>query len=167
MERRRQHMNLDALVKAGSRPWAPSADARELDVWHEYDVPTAGTFMLRADPVLFTVLGSPDERITVWAYICLTGPDAKELADQRFSSAADMMHAIESRFIGHQAVFAVADDLHIWKWSPTEVKGSLVATATEFLSQVREALESKKAPDDEFEVKLAGVAAAKRELISA
>jgi hypothetical protein len=167
MERRRQQMNLDALVRTGNRPWTPSSDARELDVWHEYDVPTAGTFALGADRVLFTVLGSPDDPITVWAYTDLVEADAKELADQTFSSVDEMTRAIESRFIGRQAVFASADNLRIWRWGTLEVKKNLVVTATEFLRGIRESLESKQAPVDEFEVKLAGVAAAKRELICA
>lgn len=160
-------MNLDALVRAGNRPWVPAGDARDLDVWHEYDVPTAGIFTLHADRVLFTVLGSPDDRITVWAYTDLAEADAKELADQRFSSADEMARAIESRFIGRRAVFASADNLRIWHWGTLEVKKDLVVSATEFLRGVREALESKQAPVDEFQVKLAGVAAAKREPICA
>jgi hypothetical protein len=57
-------MNLDALVKKGCRPWAPAPGAHDLDVWHEYDVPTAETFMLESQPVIFTVLGSAERNVT-------------------------------------------------------------------------------------------------------
>jgi hypothetical protein len=160
-------MNLDTLVKRGRRPWAPSPETRDLEVWHEYDVPTVGLFMLRSEPVVFTVLGSPDDQMTVWAYTCLTEVDAKDLSARKFSSVGELGEIVDSRFIGRQAAFVIADDLQIWRWTWMDVKESVMESASEFLSQVRESLESEKAPDAEFEVKLAGVAAAKTELISA
>jgi hypothetical protein len=48
-----------------------------------------------------------------------------------------------------------------------DVEESLIKSALGFLSQVRESLEQKKTPDAEFQVKLAGVEAAKSELVSA
>jgi hypothetical protein len=38
-------MNLDALVTKGRLPWSPSPDARDLDVWYEYEYPYVGTFV--------------------------------------------------------------------------------------------------------------------------
>jgi hypothetical protein len=158
-------MNLDTVVTQGSRPWEPSSGAHDLVVLHEYDVPTAGVFVLGSDRVLFTIVGSSDDRITVWAYTSLTVED--DLPTRRFNSATELSHAIDDRFIGRRAVLAVADDLQIWRWTSSDVQRGVMQSATEFLSQVRESLESAKEPDAEFEVKLAGVAAAKSALISA
>jgi hypothetical protein len=160
-------MNLDALVKKGCRPWAPSPGARDLDVWLEYDVPTAGTFVLDSQSVIFTVLGSADDPVSVWAYTCLTEDDAKALGDQKFGSVDEMARAVDEQFTGHRAVFAVADKLEIWRWTSLDVEEGLIKSAVAFLSQVRESLEQKKTPDAEFQVKLAGVEAAKSELVSA
>jgi hypothetical protein len=159
-------MNLDALVKKGCRPWAPSPEARDLDVWHEYDVPTAGTFMLDGQRILFTVLGGADDPVSVWAYTCLTDLDATELG-RRFDSVGDLADRVAAQFIGHRAVLVIADDLQIWRWMSVDVEESLIKSALGFLSQVRESLEQKKTPDAEFQVKLAGVEAAKSELVSA
>jgi hypothetical protein len=160
-------MNMDALVRMGSPPWSPSPDARDLDVWHEYDVPTAGTFVLGSEHVLFTVLGSADDRMTVWAYVALTPVDVQELDGRKFGSVGDLGRTVDSKFAGRAAVFAIADELRIWRWGPVDVTDSVVEGATGFLSAVRESLERQKAPDVQLEVKLAGVAAAKDELISA
>lgn len=160
-------MNLDALVRRGYRPWAPSPGARDLDVWHEYDVPTAGTFVLDEQRVLFTVLDSADDPISVWAYTCLTEQDVKELRGNGFKSVDDLAARVRAQFIGHRAVFLIADDLQIWRWTSVDVEESLIKSAVGFLSQVRESLEQKKTPDAEFRVKLAGVEAAKSELVSA
>ncbi len=37
-------MNHDALVQRGRLPWSPNTQARDLDVWYEYEHPLAGTF---------------------------------------------------------------------------------------------------------------------------
>jgi hypothetical protein len=150
-------------VRQGARPWEPSSSAHELVILHEYDVPTAGVFALGSDRVLFTVIGSPDDRITVWAYIDLSAKD--DLPSSRFGSVAELGQAIDGRFTGRRAVLAIADDLQIWRWTSANIEHGVMESATEFLSQVRESLESAKDPDAEFEVKLAGVAAAKSALI--
>jgi hypothetical protein len=161
----RHDMNLDTVVKQGSQPWEPSSDAHDLVALHEYDVPTVGVFVLGSDRVLFTIIGSPDDRVTVWAYTSLTEQD--DLPSRRFGSVAELGQAVDARFVGRQAVLAIADDLQIWRWTSIDVRHGVMQSATEFLSQVRESLESAKEPDAEFEVKLAGVAAARAELITA
>ncbi len=163
-------MNLDALVRQGALPWEPSPDASGLVVWHEYDVPTAGLFSMGMTRVLFTIWGAPDERLTVWAYTCLTEHDVKELSHVDISSIGDLRAMVDGEFAGRQAVLAIADNLRIWRWNSLDVKPGpegLAGTVVEFLGQVRQALESQKGPDAEAQVKLAGIEAAKDELVSA
>jgi hypothetical protein len=139
-------------------------------VWHEYDVPTAGLFSVTGTRVLFTIWGAPDERLTVWAYTCLTEPEAKQLAEVGVSSVTDLAALIGEHFAGRPAVFALADDLRIWMWHSQDVKpgaAGLGEAVVEFLRVVRESLERQKGTEAEIQVKLAGVEAAKDELISA
>lgn len=162
-------LNLDALVKQGAYPWAPSPDARDLVVWHEYDVPTAGLFNVAGTTVLFTIWGAPDERLTVWVYRYLTAHEVQELTHVDIRSVGDLSRMVDSRFAGRPAVFAIADNLRIWRWNSLDVKPGrigLARTVTEFLGLVRESLESQKGPDAEARVKLAGIEAAKDELVS-
>lgn len=112
-------MNMDALVKAGLPPWALSPEAHDVVGWHEYDMPTVGVFMLGTDPVLFTILGSPDDRLTVWAYSVL--PEQLEFDDPatvEFGSLSELDEFIDRSLVnGRGAVFAIADDLRIWRWN--------------------------------------------------
>jgi len=165
-------MNLDKLLRSGGRPWAPSPDSFGLDVWHEYDVPTVGHFRMPTFDldVLFTILGSPDERLTLWAYTTLTESRVKELTYAGFQSVAELGDVVDRQFAGQQAVFAIADGFSIWRWGVLEVPPApdgIHHAAAEFLGQVRQSLERAKTPAAEIQVKLAGIEAAKDELISA
>jgi hypothetical protein len=159
-------MNPDALVRVGYPPWAPSPDAHSTDIWHEYDMPTVGVFRLGADSVLFTVVGDPDSRLTVWAYTCLDAGDAERLAEAQFSSVDELSASVESRLMGREVVFAIADNLQIWRWGSMRVETSTLMTSTRFLRQVRESLANSNNAGTQFRVALAGVEAAKDELVS-
>lgn len=163
-------MNLDQLVKQDSPPWAPSPDIVSVDVWHEFDLPTAGTFVSHNGySVLFTLVGEPDDRLTVWAYLRLSVLEAKRLAREprSFPSTEAMDREISEWFTGRQAVFALADGLKISRWTPLEVKSGIVESATDFLRGIRQALDQSTAPSTRFRAELAGVEIETDELVDA
>jgi hypothetical protein len=158
-------MNLDALVKQGHAPWAPTSGARRVDIWHEYDIPTAGTFELaNGKVVVFTLIGEPDQRLTVWAYTEIPS----DVEPDSFASTDDLEAALDSMFVGHKAVFALADDLKIARWTPLEVGEGVLNSATEFLRGVRASLAEKRDdPGLRFRAELAGVEVETAELVDA
>ncbi len=159
-------MNLDALVKHGHAPWAPAPGIDDVEVWHEYDIPTAGTFH-RHDgrAVLFTLIGEPDERLTVWAYTEIPADARPDL----YESTDDLDSSVDAMFSGNRAVFALADGLKLWRWTPLEVKSSLLEAATEFLQGIRASLarEGTTDPGTRFRAELAGVEVETSELVDA
>lgn len=162
-------MNLDALIKKGCLPWTPSADVHSVDVWHEYDIPTAGTFQTGAGrQVLFTLIGEPDDRLTVWAYTCLSSEDAQRLEKEHsFASLADLEAFVSRMFAHHRAVFALADDLKISRWTPLDVKADVVESATDFLRGIRASLADTSPPGTRFRAELAGVNVETSDLVDA
>ena len=152
-------MNLDALIKKGSLPWTPSPSVHDVDVWHEYDIPTAGTFRTGAGAqVLFTLIGEPEDRLTVWAYTCLSSEDADRLGrEPSFASIADLEASLGRVFAHHRAVFVLADNLKISRWTPLDVDAGIVESATEFLQGIRASLATTSAPGTRFRAELAGV----------
>lgn len=163
-------MNLDELVKQGSPPWAPSPGIVNIDVWHEYDLPTAGVFVSGVGySVLFTLVGEPDDRLTVWAYLRLSSEEAEGLSREpkSFSSTEAMDREISGWFTGRQAVFVLADSLKITRWTPLEVKSGIVEAATDFLRGIRQSLDQSTAPSTRFRAELAGVEIETDELVDA
>lgn len=162
-------MNLDALIKKGSLPWTPSPSVHDVDVWHEYDIPTAGTFRTGAGhQVLFTLIGEPEDRLTVWAYTCLRSEDADRLGHEpSFASIADLEAAVSRLFAQHRAVFALADNMKIDQWTPLDVDADVVESATEFLRGIRDALANTSPPGTRFRAELAGVNVETSDLIDA
>lgn len=127
-------MNLDQIVSMGFRPWTPSKDAVDLEVWHEDDVPTIGTFSVHGTHVLFNLVGEPEKGLTTWAYLPLTDQEFRELDDVEYDSPAEMADDVASRFRDRPCVFAVAQDFKVLSWGPSETGApSLLAGATDFL----------------------------------
>jgi hypothetical protein len=160
-------MNLDALVTKGRLPWSPSPEARDLDVWYEYEYPYAGTFVVRDVTVLFNVLGGVETETTVWAYTCLESDEVDELADMSFGSVTELREFVQERLNGRQLVFALADDLLISSWAVSEEKGELYEVATTFLDQVLQHARSKLNSGTRFRAKLAQVDVAAHDLVEA
>jgi hypothetical protein len=170
MGMRSSEMNLDTLVKQGYPPWAPAPGVHIVDVWHEYDIPTVGTFASEEGrSAVFTLVGEPDDRLTVWAYSCLGEDEANDLerASRRYESTDELDAAIDRMFAGRSVVFALADNLQIWRWSPVEVKAGVLEAATEFLRGVRAALAETTDPGRRFRAELAGVEVETTELVDA
>jgi hypothetical protein len=160
-------MNLDALVKKGLPPWRPSLGVRSVDVWHEYDVPTAGILELQQGRALFTAIGETDDRLSVWAYTCLTEDDLSRLSAAQVGSVEELCELLSRIFVGREAVLALADNLKIDQWSPVKVEADLMETASDFLSQILKVLENSRGPGARFQARLAEVEAATQELIDA
>jgi hypothetical protein len=147
----RWQMNHDSLVQRGYLPWSPRAEASDLDVWHEYETPLVGTFVLRGTTVLFTVIGDAGTRLSVWAYVCLTDDEAEAASTVEFGSAEELQAYANELFMSRKVVFALADDLLIDRWSPLFVKDELLEAASGFMTDILNALD----PKTKFEAKLA------------
>ena len=160
-------MNLDALVAKGRLPWSPSTDARDLDVWYEYEYPYTGTFVVRDTTVLFNVMGGVETDTTVWVYACLAPGEAEEFANLSFASVAELREFVQGKLNGRQLVFALADDLLISSWAVSEEKGELYEVATTFLDQVLQQARSKLNSGTRFRAKLAQVDVAAHDLVEA
>ena len=105
--------NHDELIQRGCLPWSPRPATTNLDVWHEYEIPLAGTFRLDDQLVLFTVVGDPSADLTVWAYRYLSADEAASVEEATFASVDELRERVQSLFASHKAVFALANDLQI------------------------------------------------------
>lgn len=159
-------MNLDTLVKKGTRPWRSSPAVRSVDIWHEYDVPMTGIMEFEQGTALFTAIGDTDSRLSVWAYTWLSEDETNRLPAE-VGSVQELCGLVDRIFEGRDAVLALADDLVIQQWSPAKVESGLLDTASSFLGQILQVIESRRAPGDRFNARLAEVEAATRELIGA
>lgn len=160
-------MNLDAVVTKGRLPWKPCPDARDVNVWHQYEHPHIGTFTSNIGTVVFTVLGGVETDVSVWAYACLTPEEAQGLDTIEFDSLAHLREYIDETFATHRLVLALADDLLIASWAVAERIGPLYEVATDFLEQVLVQTRSQLDPGARFRAKLAEVDVATHELIEA
>jgi hypothetical protein len=160
-------MNLDAVVTKGRLPWKPSPDARDVNVWHQYEHPHIGTFTSDAGTVIFTVLGGVETDVSAWAYACLAPEEARDLDGIEFNSLADLREFIDVTFASHKLVFALADDLLITSWAVAERIGPMYEVATEFLEQVVAQTRGQLDAGARFRAKLAEVDVATHEVIDA
>lgn len=137
-------MNMDCVVRAGSRPWLPNSTATNLDVWHENDVPAVGLFETGGEKVLFTAVGGVDSSLTVWAYLPLTAAEFFELDDACFDSVADLMREVEGRFSGRKFILSLAREYTIDFWTVlTSPADSVYAASTDFLKDTVAALKAE------------------------
>jgi len=160
-------MNLDALAKAGRLPWSPNPTARDLDVWDEYEHPRAGTFTIDGTTVFFLALTAVGERLSLWAYTCLTSKEAHELAVAEFDSTASLREFAERLLDDRRVVFVLADDLIIRRWSVADSKGPIDERAIDFLNSVLESVKDNRHPTRMITAKLAEVDVATTELVDA
>lgn len=131
-------MNLDTLLTRGQLPWRPSPAVRHANIWHEYDLPTAGVLELDDGRVLFTAIGDTEGRLSVWAYRSLTDDEHSRLSAVQVSSVEELNTLIDEAFLGQEAVLAIADDLKLGHWSRASVDVGLLDAAFCFLRQILE-----------------------------
>jgi len=160
-------MNLDALAKRGRLPWSPNPAARDLDVWDEYEHPRAGTFTIDGTTVFFLAVTAVGERLSLWAYGCLTSEEAHELGVAEFDSIATLREFAERLLDDRRVVFALADDLLIRRWSVAESKGPIDERAIDFMNSVLEAVKDDRHPNRMITAKLAQLDVATTELVDA
>jgi hypothetical protein len=160
-------MHLDALVTSGRLPWSPNPEARDLQVWYEYEHPYVGTFTVGDVTVLFNVLGGVETEMTVWTYTCLEPEEASDLADVSFASVPELRTFVQRLLSGRQLVFALADDLIINSWAVSEVEGDVYEAATTFLENVFAQTRGKLTADTRFRAQLAQVDVATHNLVQA
>jgi len=129
-------MNRDKLVQPGRLPWSPVSAAVDLDVWHEHEVPLVGTYRLEEQVVLFTVVGDSSDDLTVWAYRCLSADEAATAEELSFDSVGELREHVEGLFVRREAVFALASDLIIEKWTPADIEDGLLSAAVTFLKGI-------------------------------
>jgi hypothetical protein len=160
-------MNLDALIRRGRLPWSPNPAASGLDVWEEYEHPRTGTFTSDGCTIFFTAVAALENRVSVWAYACLTSDEARELAKTEFDSVASLHEFAEGLLNGRKIVFALADDLLIRRWSPADGKGPVDELAIDFLNDILESVKDSRDPGTMLRAKLAQVDVATTELVDA
>ncbi|MGW4421450.1 hypothetical protein [Streptosporangium sp. NPDC004631] len=139
----------------------------DLDVWHEYEIPLTGTFRVNGDFVLFTQVLESSQGLSAWAYVCLDRSDAGEVADIAFESLDELNSFVEAKFLGREAVLALAREDRIDNWTRSEVADGLLSTVEGFITQV--IVNAVKVPDPNQRIlaKLAGLEAVKSELAPA
>lgn len=149
MSERGSTVNTDNLVVRGFKPWLPSPHARNLEVWHEYELPTAGTFDCDEGRVLFTHLGDidPEQHTSTWGYTVVPAHVTEHVA---FKSSAEMDEWIERAFHGACVVYAMASDLMIQRWSPVERVPSLYEGAVGFMDSIVKELRGAEDDDPEL-----------------
>lgn len=166
-------MNLDELVASGTLPWQPSPEAHDVDVWHRYDIPLAGTYQLGDRRVLFTVVGDTSQNLSVWAYAPLTATDEVRADNAEFASTDEMRRFIEDMFANREAVFALARHLRVWKWTRRDVMpdAGLTPAATEALAAIVKSIVTERhqppRPDVLFKAELAQAEITTREPVDA
>jgi hypothetical protein len=160
-------MNLDTVVTKGRLPWKPRPDARDVDVWHQYEHPHIGTFASDAGTVMFTVVGGVETDVSVWAYAPLSPEESHGLDEIEFDSMDDLRAYVDQTFATHQLVLALADDLLVTSWAVAERIGPLYEVAADFLQQVLAQTRSQLAPGTRFRAELAAVDVATREAVKA
>jgi hypothetical protein len=165
-------MNLDMLVSRGLPPWRPSSEADEVEVWHHYDFPMAGTYEIQGRPVLYTLVGDTAQTVSVWAYIPISDAELAEMNATVFESPDQMMQLIQRKFEGKEAVFVLARNLRVWVWTRHLVShedGMLGAAATALAAMVRSITEGRKnrSPDSLFRAELAQAEVALDDLVDA
>jgi hypothetical protein len=166
-------LNLDKLVRGGLPPWRPCEAAGDMEVWHRYDFPMAGTYKLQNHLILFTVIGDTSQSLSVWAYIPVTGADEDRVACAEFASPSEMRVFIEGMFAGKEAAFALAKDLSVWKWARQQVpprEDGLIQAATAALAEMVKAITEKRkppGPDVIFRAELAQAGVTTDDLVDA
>lgn len=154
-------------VTKGLKPWLPTPEACNLDVWHAYDGPLVGTFTQKGRKALFVnVLGEHDGA-AVWAYTYLSARDAGSLEDKLFESVEDMNTAIADLCGGQIVTFALTSDSSIRNFGDVAMDAdqSLLAGALTFCRTLVEALASSGHEAQEQHVQRVELQAMARQLI--
>ncbi|NRQ51567.1 hypothetical protein [Aeromicrobium stalagmiti] len=158
-------MNFDLIVARGQLPWTPNPHAEDLDVWHEHEIPFAGTFQQAGHVILFTAVGNIDSSMTIgsWAYTeLLTQPPAT------FSDVDEMRDWVESQFVGAKAIYAVSRDLVLFRYSECKQVETLYDGASDFLDEVLDSVTDKRSRDlARFSAHQAEVEVVEKELVDA
>lgn len=162
-----RRLNLDALIKQGHLPWRPRPEARDLDVWHQYESPLTGTFRIDDALVLFTQVLETGHGLSAWAYVCLSESDERELEGRTFASVDELDSFVAARFCGHEAVLALATDDQIDSWTRKEVHDGLLAAVEAYLNDLIAGVNKVPSAEQRVLAKFAGVEAAHSELASA
>jgi hypothetical protein len=110
----------------------------------EYGHPRIGTFRVGPDLVMFaTAYDVDDDRLSVWAYV----PVPRELEaltrEAEFATPGELRTFISNMFAGRQAVFAIADNDAVARWSTRDVNNDeegLTSAAADFLDSLLQAI---------------------------
>jgi hypothetical protein len=127
-------MNLDKLVRAGQPPWYPVPEAEDVDVWDKFDFPSSGTYRLDGALVIFTLITTAASR-SLWAYMPAASDAVKVIeSGHQFATEGEFRAFLENCFIGHEVVFAAAENFVISSKSDgiliPPYKNALVVAAT-------------------------------------
>ena len=153
-------VNLDTLVSVGHRPWRPTAEAHDVDVWDKYDFPNCGTYRLGNGLVVFTLITTAST-MSLWAYVPVPADSEKYVTNVPFITESEFDAFVEDCFAGHEVVFAEAADFVITSKSdgiavPPGKNGLLLAGVRWYVSQARDRAANESALVDTALGALAG-----------
>ena len=158
-------MNLDSLVKQGRLPWRPNAQADDLVVFHQYEVPLTGVFWVAEAAVLFTSVLESDRDLSVWAYVELDAKVSKGVSGLEFDSAESLDKWVDAQFSGHEAVLAIVRGDQIGsRWTRQSVDAGLLDATDRFLTAIIQSLDQVEDTATRIRAKIAGLDAARSEL---
>ena len=140
-------VNLDTLVSVGQPPWRPVHAARDIDVWDKYDYPLHGTYRLGDDLIVFTVITTGGSR-SLWAYVPVPRDAQETFANAQFDTEAEFNTFLDRCFVGHEAVFAAAENFVITSKSDgilvPPLRNALLAAGARWYAQRAVAVAAEK-----------------------
>ncbi|MFF5210303.1 hypothetical protein [Streptosporangium sp. NPDC000396] len=158
-------VNLDSLVKQGRLPWRPNAQSKDLEVFHQYEIPLTGIFWMGQAAVLFTMAFEGDGDLSVWSYVELDEEVAAGLPALTFESLEMLDDWVDSQFLGREAVFAIVREDRIGsRWTRIHVESGLLEATDAFLTAVIQSLDQVEDTASRIRAKIAGLDAARSEL---
>lgn len=158
-------VNLDSLAKRGRLPWRPNDQSKDLEVFHQYEVPLTGVFWMGQSAVLFTMVFEGDGDLSVWAYVELDEEVAAALPVLAFESLEVLDEWVDSQFQGREAVFAIVREDRIGsRWTRIHVESGLLEATDAFLTAVIQSLDLVEDTTRRIRAKMAGLDAARFEL---
>jgi hypothetical protein len=141
-------------VESGALPWKPAPDSRVVEVYNEYDIPTAGVVQQHGVDFLFECISEGQSRLSVWIYT-LVLPDERAHIEQ---ATPDQFEArMDSALHARAGVLAIALEglgvlasTHVEDWSQdgTRELDELFELFSQWLDGLREAAELQRAALD-------------------
>jgi hypothetical protein len=134
-------------VESGALPWKPAPDSRVVEVYNEYDVPTAGVVQQHGVDFLFECISEGQSRLSVWIYTLVLPDERAHIEQARMDSA---LHARAGVLAIALEGLGVLASTHVEDWSQdgTRELDELFELFSQWLDGLREAAELQRAALD-------------------